>query len=145
MEFKDLHNDTNCNCLEGTNEDLESLYCLKTNKDHLRPQDFKSHWEKGKRPSSDDCKSVCSYKGKSISILEDNNEIKVGKIFLQIFNLSPTYKPYLTKIKFLGESGKVKKTPTQVNKFHYDFYKSDEFELSKIEYVESIPIKDYDV
>lgn len=136
MEFINIFKDSNCNCLENSKEDFASHYAIKTMKESLRVQDFNSYWEKGKRPNSNDCKEICSYKGVSISIFNEETKEEVVNIFKELFPLAPRYKPYLKVIKLYDSSGVVKHTPNEVNIHHYDFYKSDTFEFSKVDIIE---------
>lgn len=142
MTFNNLHQDTPCDCIEDTKEDFESEYGLKTNKDTIRPVDFDSHWEKGKRPESDACGDVCSYKGKSVTLITPDNLNEVTEIFKQLFPLSPKYKPFLTIVKFADSTGKVKHTPDFRNQYHHDFYKCDNFTFGNISQLQSISLAD---
>lgn len=143
MKFNQITDGYDCNCLEDTFQDIENTFCLKTNKNHLRETDFKSKWEKGERPNTYNCREVCSKKGKSISILNGDNMERLGKMFSEMFTISPTYKPFITKVKFSYNNGVVKKSPTKRNEYHYDFYKCDNFKFTHVEFVESIPLEDY--
>lgn len=142
MTFKDLHKDITCDCVADATQDFESTFGLKTNKDHLREVDFNSHWDKGQRPKSNECHEVCSYKGKSISLIVDSNVKHVLHIFQGLFTLSPGYKPYFTIVKFGPETGLVKATPDSVNPYHYDFYKSDNFQFNNVQHISSTPISE---
>lgn len=138
MEFSKLHVDCNCNCTEGATEDTNLHYVIKTMKNVLRENDFKSYWEKGRNDESIDCDKICSLKGNSVSIL--NNEVR--GIFKQLFGLAPNYKPYFTIIKFGLKCGVLKSTPNTQNPYHYDFYKSDSFEHTQVELIESTLLHD---
>ncbi len=132
MEFTKLNVDTNCDCLENSESDLDTNFAIKIMKDHLRIQDFNSYWEKGRRPNNDDCKEICSLKGNSVSIISDDTKEKVLEIFKGIFPLAPKYKPYLCIVKFKDNCGHFKHTPDDINPFHYDFYKCDTFDFTKV-------------
>ncbi|MBT1709266.1 hypothetical protein KK062_13570 [Fulvivirgaceae bacterium PWU5] len=142
MTFQNLHSDIECNCLNGTKEDFGSRYGLKTNKNQIRIVDFESHWEKGKRPESAACEEVCSYKGKSVSLITDANLNEVTQIFKQLFPLSPKYKPFLTIVKFADHTGTVKHTPDFINAHHHDFYKCDNFTFENVSQLDSISLGD---
>lgn len=134
MEFKKIQSDQNCNCLDKAVEDNNSNFAIKTMKENLRVQDFNSYWEKGKRPNDkNSCNEVCSYKGVSISIFDDNTKEEVINIYKELFPLAPKYKPYLSVVKFYDLSGVVKHTPNDGNTHHYDFYKSDTFDFEKVD------------
>jgi hypothetical protein len=135
MEFKKLNADTNCNCLENSEDDLDECFAIKTMKDKLRIQDFESLWEKGKRPDDKDCQTICSLKGKSMSIFSENTKDKVIEIFKGLFPFSPKYKPYICVVKFNNSSGNFKHTPDNINPFHYDFYKCDTFDFTQVELI----------
>lgn len=135
MYFNNINDGNNCNCCKDAKEDKNNYFAIKTNKNTLRPQDFFSYWEKGKRPEIDGCKEVCSLKGVSISIFSDETEQEVTNIYKSLFQLAPGYKPHLTVIKFYESSGLVKHTPSRMNKHHYDFYKCDSFNYSKVDLI----------
>lgn len=137
MEFKIILSGHNCDCLDKTVEDNTSNFAMKTMKENLRVQDFYSYWEKGKRPEdNNNCDEVCSYKGVSISIFNDNTKDDVVNIYKELFPLAPKYKPYISVVKFYDSSGVVKYTPNDDNTHHYDFYKSDAFDFTKIEVIQ---------
>ena len=134
MEFKSILSEHNCDCLDKAIEDNTSNFAMKTRKANLRVQDFNSYWEKGKRPENyNNCDEVCSYKGVSISIFNDITKDDVVNIYKELFPLAPKYKPYLSVIKFYDSSGVVKHTPNEGNTNHYDFYKSDTFDFTKVD------------
>lgn len=137
MEFKAIIAEHNCDCLDSAIEDTNTNFAIKTMKESLRIQDFSSYWEKGKRPDDNtDCDKVCSYKGVSISIFNDNTKDDVVNIYKELFPLAPKYKPYLNIVKFYNLSGVVKHTPNDGNAHHYDFYKSDTFDFSKVNVIQ---------
>ncbi len=137
MEYKNLLSEHNCDCLNNAKEDITSTFVIKTQKDVLRIQDFNSYWEKGKRPNdANDCNEICSLKGVSVSIFNDSTKEEVIGVFKELFPLAPKYKPYLSVVKFYESSGVVKHTPNDQNVHHYDFYKSDEFEFSKVSLIQ---------
>ena len=105
---------------------------MKIMKDHLREQDFKSYWEKGRKSTNENCKEVCSLKGNSVSLFEEKTKDKVIEIFKGLFPIAPKYKPYLCVIKLDENCGRVKHTPDNINPFHYDFYKCDTFEFKQV-------------
>ncbi len=137
LSFESLNNDTSCNCLDGAYPDDQSSFALKTNKPLLRDVDFSSKWDKGERPETDDCKVICSKKGVSLSLLNTDNVNEVNSIYQKLFPIAPKYKPYITTIKLAATSGLVKHTPSRNNAYHFDFYKSDSFEISQIKLIET--------
>jgi hypothetical protein len=132
MEFTKLKEGHNCNCIENAKIDTNNLYAIKTMKNILRPQDFNSYWEKGKRPDVDDCFKICSLKGVSMSLFNNETKDEVSKIFKILFPLSPKYKPFISIVKIHDDAGVVKHTPDEVNQHHFDFYKSDTFDYTKM-------------
>lgn len=137
MEFENILSEHNCNCLENASEDNSSNFAMKIMKENIRSQDFSSYWEKGKRPNgNNNCDEVCSYKGVSISIFNDDTKEDVINIYKELFPLAPKYKPYLSIVKFYESSGVVKHTPNDENAHHYDFYKSDNFDFTKVDILE---------
>jgi hypothetical protein len=137
MEFETILSEHNCDCLDNSVEGNTSNFAIKTMKETLRVQDFYSYWEKGKRPDdNNNCDKVCSYKGVSISIFNDDTKEDVVNTYKELFPLAPKYKPYLSVVKFYDLSGVVKHTPNDGNTHHYDFYKSDTFDYSKVNVIQ---------
>ncbi|MBK9631964.1 MAG: hypothetical protein IPO62_13020 [Saprospiraceae bacterium] len=132
MEFKNLTSDDNCDCIENSIEDTVNLYAIKTNKSELRLQDFSSYREKGRNFPSEKCNDICSYKGVSISLFTQETQDEVKQIYRTLFPLAPKYKPYLSVVKFYTSSGVVKHTPVEINRFHYDLFKCDTFDFTKV-------------
>jgi hypothetical protein len=135
MEFKNLNECAVCNCIQDAKEDYQSNFALKTMKTELRIQDFNSYWDKGKRPISNQCEEICSLKGVSVSIFNDETKEAVLEIFKSLFPLAPKYKPFLSVVKLYDKSGLVKHTPNELNQYHFDFYKSDNFDFAKVELI----------
>lgn len=135
MEFNKFDEGSTCNCTEDAKEDYQSHFAIKTMKTELRIQDFNSYWEKGKRPKSNNCEEICSLKGVSVSIFNDETKEAVLDIFKSLFPLAPKYKPFLSVVKFYDQSGLVKSTPNELNQYHFDFYKSDNFDFEKVELI----------
>jgi hypothetical protein len=61
MTFNQLLQDTDCDCLANTGEKMELVFARKINKPFVTENDFRSHWERGKR--SENCESICGFKG----------------------------------------------------------------------------------
>lgn len=128
MAFNNFIQDTHCDCLSSAIIDNNSIFGLKTNKVEFKEQDFKTYWEKNKKPIDlNDCDEVCSRKGLSVSIITSENIINVVKIYRQLFNFAPQYKTSILLIQLPQDFGMVKHTPTSENPYHYDLYKSDIF------------------
>ncbi len=143
MTFDNIISNPNCSCLVDAVEDSTSKFALKTNKAKIAEVNFKSKWEKDDN-SHTDCKKVCSKKGVSLSIInEDNSNLnKVVDIYKKIFPLAPGYKPVCSIVTLGDKNGLVKSTPSLNNVFHHDFYKCDAFDFNKINYISSIPLNE---
>lgn len=140
LTYKILQEDTICNCIDGALPDAFTLFGLKINNDRLKKADFRSKWEKGTKPADGDCKNTCSKKGVSLSVIKDGEKDNVISIFKSLFPLAPGYKPNFSIIKLSENSGSVKSTPSRLNPYHYDLYKSDQFDVDHITVVEIIPL-----
>jgi hypothetical protein len=139
MTFTNILKDTTCDCLKNAIVDTESTYGIKTNGQNITGKDFRSKWEKGEKPL-DDCKTICSKKGISLSLINEKTKNDVIEIFKEIFPISPTYRPYLSVIKFYEDAGMVKCEASRRNPYHCNFYKSDTFDVNKIRQIESISL-----
>ena len=143
MNFKILDADTNCDCTKDAVIDNSSRFALKMNQDVMKEKDFKTYWEKGRRPENMNCEEICSHKGQSLTIV--NNELDLSKtisVYKKLFPFSPSYKTHCAIITLNENSGVVKSTPIEINPLHYDFYKSDEFSINKITTLQIIPLSD---
>lgn len=135
MDFNNLHVDCNCDCVKDALPDTESHYVLKTMKNFLREQDFKSYWEKGKR--DEDCEKICSFKGTSVSVFNEETKEEISDIYKELFPVAPKYKPYFTVLKFGENCGVTKHTPEPRNPHHHDFFKCDTFIYTDVILIES--------
>ena len=141
MDFKNLLQDTNCNCLENAMQDNFRLFARKINKPNVMDKDFRSHWERELR--ANDCEKICGLKGLSINEWNENTEKAVIKKFLTTFGISPKHKDSIFVFRFLPEAGLTKYTPTDEDITHYDFYKSDRFTLDMLETYRILQLKDF--
>jgi hypothetical protein len=141
MDFKNLLQDTDCDCLENAVQDNRHFYARKINKPAPLDRDFKSHWERGKQ-SVDNCEKICGLKGISMNLWNQTTEKAIIKKFLTTFSITPKHKDSIFVFKCLPESGLTKYTPNEEDDSHYDFYKSDEFSLDKLENYKIILLKD---
>lgn len=141
MKFEKLNADTNCTCALDGLIDNASHFALKINKENLRENDFKTHWEKGK--TSTICDEICSLKGQSLTIVNNQEDLdKTIQVYKQLFPISPSYKPFCAIITLNEDSGVVKLTPIEINPLHHDFYKSDDFTIDKVSLIQTIPLAD---
>ena len=141
MTFKKLHQDTECNCLESAIQDNDNLYARKINKPIPLDRDFNSHWERGKR--AEICNEICGYKGLSINKWDEDSKNAIINKFLTTFGISPKHKDSIFVFRITPETGVVEYTPTQNDKTHFDFYKSDDFTLEMLETHIVLPLKDF--
>lgn len=142
MDFNSLNSDTECDCLKETFVDNDTILIRKINKSKLQESDFASHWEKGKRNFTD-CKGECSLRGVSLSTASgDSDKQKVIESYKKVFPLSPKYRPYVCLLKLKNGAGRLKNTPSKNVVNHHDFYKSDGFDLNRVETIEILPIHD---
>lgn len=133
MNFNTLNSDNKCSCNNDAIIDNISKFALKMNKEIMRENDFKTYWEKGKRPKLMDCSEICSYKGLSLSIVNLPIDLEnTINLYKQLFPFSPGYKTHCVVISLKENSGMVKSTPIDKNPLHYDFYKSDNFNIEKV-------------
>lgn len=144
MTFDNINIGNSCDCINGLSEDTTSTYARVLSKDTLKPNDFKSKWDKEHRAT--ECRSICSLKGVSISKI-DNDAIKeeIIKYYTGIFPLSPKYKRSVYLFKLKEGAGVIKPTPSKDNKYHNDLYKSDLFDYNFIEEVENCDLISEDV
>lgn len=137
MTFNKLHENTVCNCLEGSAENLNDTFArtvTKTTK--VKVSDFKSYHECNKSPADDTCKSICSYRGVSVDIWNTVSQEAVFKRICKTFEISPGLKKVLLIFKMKQHAGKIAYTPNPENPFHHDLYKSDEFDaVTHIQFV----------
>jgi hypothetical protein len=141
MTFENIHSDIECDCLKGADVDTESHFGRKVNNPELKLKDFNSKWDKDtKNRPVGNCAEICSFKGISLSIMNEEHKPKVIDIFKQLFPISPSYKPHLCVIQLGTNSGMVKPTPLENNPYHYDLYKADEFAFEEIKQVEFISL-----
>jgi len=133
MTFEKLHSDTSCDCVEDLNEDTEAIFSRRISGKQLKEKDFRSYWERGKRPESEKCSGICDFKGVSINILSSFNENEVFEIYKESRKINPNISKYITKFKLKSNAGIPKPDPIENNPFHYNFFKCDEFSIEKID------------
>ena len=142
MTFEILHNDTQCVCVELAQENVDAFFARKIYNPDIRDKDFKSKWEKGHRPDSiTDCKRTCGLKGISINIWNDSSSNAFREKLKTTFNFSPKSKDGICVFQFSQDAGLMQYAPSNTDKFHYNFYKSDHFNLNMIKIQEIIPLK----
>lgn len=132
MTFDNLHNDSPCNCIDGSVNDMESEYVRKLKKDQLQDSDFLTHWERGIKPTVEDCETICSYKGVSINQFKQEYEKLIVEKYINTFNINPKKGAHYLKFKLKSDTGKVKSAPEDDDPSHYNLFKSDSFALSSL-------------
>ncbi len=142
MEFTNIRGDTDCDCLNGNTNPSEYVFARKIGKGKTpKDRDFKSHWEREKRPDDlNNCEEVCGMKGISIDRWDDESQTHVWNHYKTTFGLSPKAKNHLIIFELDPNSGLTKPTPFTGNPFHWDLYKSDEFDLTFVKVKEVRPI-----
>lgn len=141
MTFEKINENNKCNCIDGCLENYEDKFArlLGKNQSAVDEEVFKSKYEKNKAPKNDECKSICTNRAVSVALYNDNSQSDVINYFKLKFNFSPKYKSFnMIILKFKQNAGKIKQFGQF--KYHYDFYKSDEFALNYIEIIENIDL-----
>lgn len=142
MTFENLKKGVPCDCLQNTFEDTASMFVRKINKERVKENDFKSKWEKNEELTID-CNKICALKGVSISKIDEESKPALIQNYLEVFPISPKYKPNLYLFKFKEKAGLIKSTPSKNIINHNDFYKCDDFSLMKLEELEIISLGNY--
>lgn len=134
MDFQNTFENTNCNCLDGAEADNISVFVRRVGESKtLKARDFRTHHERGKIPHTNSCEDICSYRGLSIEKYTEEWPDAFAKRKETTNAFSPQNNYQMAKFKLGDKSCKVKYTPNQqdgYNKFHYDLYKSDEFDVN---------------
>lgn len=142
MTFENINKGVPCDCLQNSFEDTTSYFVRKINKTEVRDADFKSKWEKNEEKIND-CAKICALKGVSISKIDEDTKPVLIQNYLEIFPISPKYKPNLYLFRFKEKAGLIKSTPSKNIINHHDFYKCDDFSLTKLEELEIIALENY--
>lgn len=139
MIFEKINLDTDCKCLAKAVVDTENAYVRKLRKPNtLNEKDFLTHWERGIIPDTKDCDTTCSYKGVSINQFKPDYEEQIIEKYKTTFNINPKKGAYLLKFRLTDRAGKVKYTPKDNDKSHYNFFKADDFTYDKIQVIEMV-------
>ena len=138
MTFNELHSDIGFNCIKDAIEDNTNEFVRRLKKETLNDNDFKSHWERGIRPPEMNCESICSHKGISINLFNDEHiELIINK-YKTTFSINPKRGAYLLLFKLKKNAGVVKRTPTKNDLSHCNLFKADNFSLDKLEITEIV-------
>lgn len=148
MEFTLLHDDVECNCIEGAGEDNQSAFLRTIDGNEPKEKDFFSHWERykkqGKPLPHDNCGEACALKGLSINKGDGYSEDEILEVYknrLLYLSEKERRKRSVYKFKLGGEVGVVKHTPDEYHDSHHDLYKCDAFTIDKLQVVEIAKIK----
>lgn len=143
MTFENLHSDINFLCINDLEENTISVFCKKIKQNELNISDFKSYWEKGKRPRKNKQNDICNFKGISCNKLANDlsNESAIVKHYFNLRLFKKKYNGnYLCKFKTKKEAGVFFDNSKLSNPSHHNFFKSDNFSLEKIEVIEIVKI-----
>ncbi|MCU0359637.1 MAG: hypothetical protein MUF75_02790 [Bacteroidia bacterium] len=138
MTFDKIHSNTNCDCLAKAVIDTSSEFVRKLRKDTVEDKDFLTHWEREIRPATEDCETICSYKGVSINQMTPEYETQILEKYKTTFTINPKKGAHYMKFRLSKDSGKVNYTPEEDDKSHFNLYKADEFTLEKITVLETV-------
>jgi hypothetical protein len=138
MKFEKIHSDTDCNCLTKTEINTSSEFVRKLRKVTVEDKDFLTHWEREIRPETEDCETICSFKGVSINQITPEFESQILEKYKTTFNINPKKGAHYLKFRLNEDTGRVKYTPEEDDKSHYNLYKADDFNLEKIVIIETV-------
>jgi len=140
MDFNNINMDIDFNCIEGNvTENLTDTFTRKIKSSTISSDDFKSYWEKDRRPKEKDHDSIRKFKGVSVNkINEFTNESYIANVYKITFALRPKSKINYCKFKLLPNAGKIWETPRVdiPDLSHCTFFKSDQFTLDSLEVLE---------
>ncbi len=146
MNFKFIHKNTDCLCAKSSDmlQNDERIFARFIRKPNIRENDFKSYSDKGRTPTKNTCKAICSFLGVSVSLWNDESKDFIIELYAKLFKLNMKKKTdSILLFKLKNNIGVCKSTPSEPNPHHYDFYKSDEFDISKVEVIDIINIIDH--
>jgi hypothetical protein len=125
-------------CLRSAEKDTGTTFCRGVLSSPVTMDDFKSHWEFGRRPRRASAIQICNLKGVSLKKFRDHGFTR--EFFLTTAKISPMGKPYkfYCNLNLTEAAGLVKETGND----HYNFYKCDEFTLDMVEVKEYRALND---
>jgi hypothetical protein len=147
MNFQKITSLTSCECLNNLQEDNESIFIRRVGDSKVpKNGDFKADSDKKDFILNNDlsCKEACEKFGVSIEIWSEESQKKIIDRSITTLSIGQKLKKQICKFKLEKDAGLVKHTPEQENEhnpFHYDLFKEDNFDISKINVLEMIPIK----
>lgn len=144
MEFSVIREGNTCRCIEGGEENLVQTFAHKVRiAENLNLSDFRSPHERGRIPTENDCEMICGYRGVSFDLWDTHSKDKVLEKYNLTLDVSRKLKDRICIIKFKKDAGLLKFTPnqTQHDEYHHDLYKADNFDLTKMEIIESVSLR----
>jgi hypothetical protein len=145
MLFEKLHEGTHCECLNdnSVSENTTDTFARRVRQNPPMLEDFQSWHEEGKRLRASDrenCEVICMYRGVSMNIINDTNEVAVKEYFADTVRLRPKSPWIYCKFRLLPGAGKVRPTPTTHSGLHHTLYKCDDFAMDKLQILELLPL-----
>lgn len=144
MKFKKLHNGIACKCIDGECKiNTEDSFYRRLFDKKITIKDFESWAEMGKkiRNPKPNCDVTCSHR--ALSITKQVNEVNIEEFYKTTIKIKPNAKhetPFYCKLKFTNKCGKVKLTASKRDAHHHSFYKSDDFDFTKIVFEDIKPM-----
>lgn len=139
MDFQTTLENTDCECLKDTFLDITSTFVRRVGESStLKLRDFKTHHERNKVPTSNACDDICGMRALSIEKYSDEWVSVYEKKRKTTSLFSPQNKYQMAKFILNDKAGVIKYTPDQLtgfNKFHYDLYKSAEFDVTSLNHL----------
>jgi len=138
MEFKNIHQDLNINCIDDKcRENTNDIFSRMIKTPEISIDDFKSYWELGRRPPISNEK-ICEFR--AISVFKFSSSIEIEQHFRDLQGKCSSVKRnfinqnYYANIKFKKDAGLIKDTSYSLQSpKHFSFFKSDDFTIDKIE------------
>lgn len=141
MKFYNLKSESECECLKEAAQNVGDSFARKTGKNRFREYDFRTGYEKAKQPVTSSCEDICGNKSVSIHMYNQESAALVLERYKRSRAINPTTGRYCVVFKFLRNAGMVRHAPLFDDDFHYDFYKSDLFDLNT--HIEVLEVKDF--
>ncbi|WP_437538178.1 hypothetical protein WME79_19760 [Sorangium sp. So ce726] len=130
-----------CSCVDKRAVvDCNNAFARRTSGKELKESDFLSWWDLGRRPATKPeqsryCKDVCGYKGVSVHLYTDHDELM--KHYRTTKAFKPKATPYYCIVKLTPSAGKVASTPSSGDPLHHDILKADNFNVGHLILIDS--------
>lgn len=151
MTFNKIHEGTPCSCVNSEAvEDTTTIFARRGRHEEPVLDDFRTYHQEKRKPKPherDSCKAVCDYREVSIDIVTSENEATLKADLAHALELKPTISHVFCKFRLRERAGKVCPSPVKDNPpypgnpYHYSLYKSDSFDMSKIEIIEAVSMR----